>query len=238
MTDGPDITVAMGSGVLLFDLDGTLVHSLPDLLAALNLLRGELGRGPLSAEQVRRMVGDGAARLVERGFEIDGGVPGEPDFSTLVERFLDLYRARATEETRPFPEVEQTLRGLKRDGWRLAVCTNKPERESHQVLGELRLSAFFETVGGGDSFAERKPAAGHPMGILGRLRAGPSQAVMVGDSRNDVLAARNAGLPVVVVSYGYGRDRAEDLGADRVIDCFSELPAALAGLAGRSRTNG
>lgn len=233
MSDRDNSDCPTDPGVLLFDLDGTLVDSLPDLLGALNLLRADLARGPLSDEQVRLMVGDGAAKLVERGLEIDGAVPGEPGLTALVERFLELYRARATETTRPFPEVERTLQGLRRGGWRLAVCTNKPERESRQILDELGLSPMFETVGGGDSFAERKPAAGHLLGLLDRLAAAPDHAIMVGDSRNDVLAARGAGLPVVVLSHGYGPDRPEDLGADRVIDCFSQLPAALADLAAR-----
>ena len=230
MTDHDSTAGAAEPGTLLFDLDGTLVDSLPDLNGALNLMLTELGRAPLADHQVRLMVGDGAAKLVERALETGGGVPAEPGLADLVERFLALYRACATETTRPFPEVERTLEGLRREGWRLAVCTNKPERESRQILDELGLSPLFETVGGGDSFDVRKPAAGHLLGLLDRLAATPGRAIMVGDSRNDVLAARNAGLPVVLVSYGYGPDQAEALGADRIIDCFSQLPAALAGL--------
>jgi len=217
---------------LLFDLDGTLVDSAPDLAGALNRLRAEQGLAALAIAQVKGMVGDGVAKLVERGLPPSGeAAPGPGDRERLVRRFLEIYEARLTAETRPYPGVVETLEILAAAGWRLGVCTNKPEAASREILADLGLERFFATVGGGDSFAERKPAAGHLLATLARMGAAPGSAVMVGDSPNDVLSARNAGLPVVVVGYGYSRVPPAELGADALIERFAELPAALAALA-------
>jgi phosphoglycolate phosphatase len=218
-------------GTLLLDLDGTLVDSAPDLAGALNSLRAEHGLSALAIDEVKTMVGDGAAKLVERGLPAPGeAAPGNR--ALLVRRFLEIYETRLTAETRPYPGVVETLEVLAAAGWRLGVCTNKPEGPSRRILSDLGLERFFATVGGGDSFAERKPAAGHVLATLALMDAVPESAVMVGDSPNDVLSARNAGLPVVVVGYGYSRIPPAELGADALIERFAELPAALAALAG------
>jgi phosphoglycolate phosphatase len=218
-------------GSLLLDLDGTLVDSAPDLAGALNRLRAEQGLAALALAQVKDMVGDGVAKLVERGLPSSGAAaPGDRD--RLVRRFLEIYEARLTAETRPYPGVVETLETLAAGGWRLAVCTNKPEAASREILEGLDLGRFFAAVGGGDSFAERKPAAGHLLDTLARMAAAPASAVMVGDSHNDVLSARNAGLPVVLVGYGYSRVPPAELGADVLIERFDELPAALEALVG------
>jgi len=216
-----------GPGALLLDLDGTLVDSAPDLAGALNQLRAEFGLAPLALDAVKAMVGDGAAKLVERGLP-PGSAPAELD--RLVARYVALYHERQTAMTRPYPGVVETLRSLSGEGWRLAVCTNKPEAPSREILAAFGLDGLFAAVGGGDSFAERKPAAGHLLATLARMAAPPDAAVMVGDSPNDVLSARRAGLPVIVVGYGYSRVPPAELGADAVIERFAELPAALEAL--------
>ena len=199
---------------------------MPDLAGALNALRGELGLPPLGRENVASMVGDGVAKLVERGLST-AAAPGMVELEPMVVRFLALYDARLTAETVAYPGVLETLTDLRTDGWRCAVCTNKPEAASRRILAGLGLAPLFDTVAGGDSFAVRKPAAGHVLGTLAQMAAAPEAAVMVGDSRNDLLAARNAGLPAILVSYGYAREPAAALGADLVIERFAELPAAL-----------
>ncbi len=216
-----------GLGTLLLDLDGTLVDSAPDLAAALNQLRAEQGLAALALDEVKAMIGDGVAKLVERGHP-PAATPA--DFDRLVERYVALYHARQTALTRPFPGVVETLRALSDEGWRLALCTNKPEAASREILTSFGLDGLFAAVGGGDSFAVRKPAAGHLLATLAHISATPGPAVMVGDSANDVLAARGAGLPVIVVGYGYSRLPPAELGADALIERFDELPAALAGL--------
>lgn len=214
-------------GALLLDLDGTLVDSAPDLAGALNQLRAEQGLAALALDDVKAMVGDGVAKLVERGLP-PTAAPAE--FDRLVARYVALYHERQTALTRPFPGVVETLRALNAAGWRLAVCTNKPEAPSREILAAFGLDGLIAAVGGGDSFAERKPAAGHLLATLARMAAPPEAAVMVGDSPNDVLSARRAGLPVIVVGYGYSRVPPAELGADAVIERFAELPAALEGL--------
>lgn len=216
-----------GPGALLLDLDGTLVDSAPDLAGALNQLRAEQGLTALALDDIKAMVGDGVAKLVERGLP-PATQPAE--FDRLVDRYVALYHERQTALTRPFPGVVETLQALNAAGWRLAVCTNKPEAPSREILAAFGLDRLIAAVGGGDSFADRKPAAGHLLATLDRMAAPPEAAVMVGDSPNDVLSARRAGLPVIVVGYGYSRVPPAELGADAVIEHFAELPAALEAL--------
>jgi phosphoglycolate phosphatase len=217
-------------GALLLDFDGTLVDSAPDLAAALNRVLSEAGRSNLGLGDIKAMVGDGVAKLVERGLAATGPIPHEADLRAVVARFLELYGAAASLETRPYPGVVETLGSLKAAGWRLAVCTNKAARLTVQILADLNMAGLFEAVVGGDSLPVRKPDGGHLLGTLARLAEPAASAVMVGDSRNDLLSARDAGLPIVLVTYGY-EAAPRSLGADRVIDRFAELPAALADLA-------
>ncbi len=216
-----------GFKALLIDLDGTLVDSVPDLAAAVNRLLGEEGRRALSREQVRGMVGDGVAKLVERAFATTGGLDLAGALPALVERFVGLYQTALSVETRPFPGVPETLANLKHAGLRLAVCTNKPQAASVQVLRDLGLAANIDLIAGGDAFPVRKPDPGHLLGVLDDLGVAPSAAAMLGDSQVDVAAARNAGLPVVLVSYGYAKRPARELGADAVIDRFEEILTTL-----------
>ncbi len=218
------------SPVLLCDLDGTLVDSLPDLAAAIGeLLEGE-GRPGLAPEAIAAMVGDGVPKLIERAFAATGGAPQADELAALVSRYMPLYESRMTELTRPYPGAIEALRTLKRAGWRLAVCTNKPEAPSRAVIAALGFDGLFEAVAGGDSFPVRKPDPGHVLGLLRRMGADPAVAVMLGDGPNDVLAARRAGLPAIAIAHGYGRVPAHELGAEVVIESFSELPGALAAL--------
>ena len=213
--------------VLVCDLDGTLVDSLPDLARALNRLLAERGRPPVAPKKILSMVGDGVAKLVERGFLGTGaGLPAE-EFDVALTRFLHIYDTVLTKETRAYPEVRETLEGLRSAGWRLAVCTNKPEKQSRRILDDLELLPLFATVAGGDSFDAKKPDPRHLYDLLRRIAAEPRQTVMLGDAANDVLTAQRAGVPSVIVSFGYGGTAPASLGADRVIDRFSELPETL-----------
>lgn len=218
--------------LLICDLDGTLVDSAPDLAAAVGDLLAETGRPPLSEAAVRSMVGDGAANLVERALAASGGVPDAGALAGFVARYLAFYESRMTELTRPYPGAVATLRDLKTAGWRLAVCSNKSERSSRQILTALGFGGLFEAVAGGDSFPVKKPDPGHLHGVLAALGATPAAAVMLGDSLNDVLAARGAGVPIIAMASGYGPVPAHELGADALVDTFAELPAALARVAG------
>ncbi len=218
------------AAVLVCDLDGTLVDSLPDLAAAVGELLEAEGRPGLSHEAVAAMVGDGVPKLIERALAATGGVPAEAGLAAMVARYMPIYEARLTELTRPYPGAIETLKALKAAGWRLAVCTNKPEAPSRAILAGLGFDGLFEAVSGGDSLAVKKPDPGHVLGLLAGLGVAPGAAVMLGDSANDVQAAQAAGLPAIAIAHGYGGTPARELGADRVIESFAELPAALEAL--------
>ncbi len=210
---------------LLFDLDGTLVDSAPDIVAALNRLLVEYGRSPLEPESVKAMIGDGSRKLVERGFAASGGVPD--DLGTLTQRFIELYMADVARDSRPYPGVVDTLTRFEAAGHRMAVCTNKLQSPTDSLLEALDLARFFAATAGGDRFAVRKPDGGHLLQTLALIGAAPEAAVMIGDSANDVNAARDAGIPVICVSYGYTRVPAHALGADEVVNRFDEIPDAV-----------
>lgn len=217
---------------ILFDLDGTLVDTAPDLAAATDHALVRAGRPAIGLDSVRSMVGDGARALIEKGFRASGGMP-EPDvFEAAFNDFMIYYGRHIAQTSRPFPGVATCLAALAEQGYALAVCTNKPERLSRSLLDQLGLTGFFGAVVGGDSLPMRKPDPGHIHGTLEKLGAEFSWAAMVGDSANDVNAAKAAGLPCVVVSFGYTQIAPQDLGGDRLIDHFSELPDALVALGG------
>ena len=203
---------------LLFDLDGTLVHSVPDLAAALNRLMRARGLAPFTQPETALMVGDGVAKLVERAFQARGGMP-DPD---AVRQFSADYAAHAADETRPYPGVTEGLRALAADGWRLAVCTNKPEAAARSLLAALSLASHFAAIGGGDSFPVRKPDPVHLLMTLRLAGGDPARAVMAGDHANDVAAAHGADLPCIFAAWGYGPPTMAT-GADAIAQDFAEL---------------
>lgn len=205
---------------IIFDLDGTLVDSAPDLCGVVNDMLKQHGRVLLDMDDIRRMVGDGAAKLIERGFGATGGLPAPlPD---LTKEFIRLYETRIADETRPFPGVVATLERFKTAGLRMGVCTNKTTRLSTKLLDALDLSRFFTSVVGGDGPA-RKPDPRHIQAVMNELGANAANTVMVGDSSNDVAAARAAGIPVFVVPFGYTSVHPTALGADDVLRSFDDL---------------
>jgi phosphoglycolate phosphatase len=218
----------MKRAALLFDLDGTLVDSLPDLARALSALLAELGAPPLTPAEVAPMVGDGVGPLVARGLAARG-LPPDPDGARLA-RFLALYEAAPALLTRPYPGVPETLARLRRNGWLLGLVTNKPERATRLLLAELALAAFFETIVGGDTMPWRKPDKRPLLAALAAL--GAEDGIFVGDSDVDAAAAHAAGLPLVLLRHGYARRPVETLGAAALIDRFDELPAVLLRLHG------
>ena len=221
-------TADRNAPVLVCDLDGTLVDSLPDLAEALSNLLRAAGRRALSNAEVRVMVGDGVAVLVERGFAATGAVPPAADLAAQIAHFVEIYEKTMTARTRPYPGALEALGGLQRAGWRLAVCTNKPEHATRGILNALGFDGLIEGVAGGDTYPVKKPDPEHILRLLKDMGATAGRAVMLGDSANDVRAGQAAGLPVVAVSHGYGATPAGELGAERVIGHFDELADALA----------
>jgi phosphoglycolate phosphatase len=215
----------MSEVLLLFDLDGTLVDSVPDLANALNEVLREHGYAALSRTEVAPMVGDGVPALVARAFEARGG--GAAEAAQALPRYIKIYEANATNLTRPYPGVRDTLVLLRAHGYRTAVCTNKLQQATETVLSGLDLAGLFDAVAGGDRYPVRKPDKGHLLGLIAELGGSVERAVMIGDSENDAAAAHAAGVPAIMMRYGYARVDPATLGAKVVLDHFAELPATL-----------
>jgi phosphoglycolate phosphatase len=222
--------VVMRLDAVVFDLDGTLVDTAPDLHAHLNEMLAELGRPGFELDEVRPMIGDGARMLLRRGLDASGGMPAGVDLEALFSEFLRRYTARPLRFGTIFDGVVDALEALGAAGIKLGVCTNKPQAPTDRLLALLDLRRHFPAVIGGDVLAVRKPDPGHLQAVLDRLGATPPRAVMVGDSANDVRVAEASGVPCVLVSFGYTTTPALELGAACVIDHMSELAAALASL--------
>jgi phosphoglycolate phosphatase len=195
---------------LVFDLDGTLVDSAGDLRAALDHALIARGRPTLDTRDVQAMTGDGIAKLVERGFAATGGVPDAPALRAAVDDVLAAYAARPVAETVPYPGVVEALTGFRAAGLRMAICTNKVTGLSRLIIEALGLDVFFDIVIGGDSLPQRKPDPEPVLACLAAMEVGPEEAMFVGDSRNDLLAARAAGLPAALIPSGYGTPNADD----------------------------
>jgi phosphoglycolate phosphatase len=185
----------------------------------------ERGYAPLSDAEVAPMVGDGMPALVARAFEARGGSAGEA--ALALPRYIEIYEATATNLTRPYPGVSETLVSLRRTGYRTAVCTNKLQQASETVLHGLDLAALFDGVAGGDRYPVKKPDKGHLLRLIAELGGSAERAVMIGDSENDAAVAHAASVPLVMMRYGYARVDPATLGAAAVLDRFADLPGAL-----------
>lgn len=213
---------------VIFDLDGTLIDSVPDLAGALNtLLEAERDRPALPLDQVRVMIGNGVPKLIERGLRAHGEDHGQEVISELVPKFMEIYLARATLETRPYEGAESLLEDLSARDIRIGLCTNKPTDVSNRILKDLGLARYFGSVVGGTSGYAAKPDPEPMLACLKELGSTAEDAVFVGDSTADVKTARNAGLPVIVMSYGYTAIPATELGGDIVIDKLNQVTGAL-----------
>jgi len=185
---------------LLLDLDGTLVDTVPDLAAALNRLMRSRNLPDFSHQQVAAMVGDGIEVLVGRAFAKHGQ---QPDAAAVSQMAAD-YTRHVAVESKLYPDVLPVLSGLVQQGWHLAVCTNKPEHAAERLLQSVGLLPLLCAIGGGDSFPTRKPDPGHLLATLARAQGQTDAAAMLGDHRNDVVAARGAGIPSIFAAWGYG----------------------------------
>jgi phosphoglycolate phosphatase len=217
---------------LIFDLDGTLVDTAPDLLGATNAVLRSEGRQPVDPATLRHMVGFGARSLIQQAMAATGAGVEDARLPELVDRFLVHYRAHIADASVAFPGVEDTLDALRAAGAHLAVLTNKPQEMADLLLGALKLDRFFTVIYGAGRMSYVKPDARIFHDVVRELDCGTG--IMIGDSITDVATARAAGAPVILVSYGYTPEPAHTLGGDAVTGDFREIPALARGLAGQT----
>jgi phosphoglycolate phosphatase len=217
---------------IVFDLDGTLVDTAPDLINALNFILTREGMPPVPLQSARTMIGAGARKLLERGLELDGRNVSLAELSRLTDDFIAHYAEHIADSSQPFDGLEAALDDLQGRGYRLAVCTNKLEWLSKRLLDRLALSTRFAAICGADTFGVAKPDPAIFRQTVARAGGDVSSAIMVGDAGPDVGVARRAGVPVIGVSFGYTEVPIADLKPDRVIDHMNDLRAAIESLAG------
>jgi phosphoglycolate phosphatase len=222
---------------IVFDLDGTLVDTAPDLINALNFVLDREGLPPVPLASARNMIGAGARKLIERGLEVDGRSASIEDVTRLTSDFIDHYAAHIADVSRPFEGVETALEDLQSIGYRFAVCTNKLEWLSKLLLDQLGLSSRFSAICGADTFGVSKPDPAILKQTIARAGGHLSSAIMVGDAGPDIGVARRAGIPVIGVEFGYTEIPIADLKPDRVINHMRELPAAVRSLTVQRETN-
>ena len=210
---------------LIFDLDGTLVDTAPDLLAATNAVLKSQGRQTVDPATLRHMVGFGARALVEQAMAATGAPAEANALPGLIDIFVEHYRAHIADESVVFPGVEETLERFAAEDRRLAVLTNKPQEMADLLLGALKLDRFFPVVYGAGRMSYVKPDARIFHDVVRDLGGEPG--IMIGDSITDVATARAAKAPVILVSYGYTPEPAHKLGGDVVTDDFAEIPVIL-----------
>ena len=222
---------------IVFDLDGTLVDTAPDLISALNFVLDREGLPPVPLASARNMIGAGARKLIERGLELEGRVTSVEDVTRLTADFIDYYAAHIADASRPFEGLEGALDDLQALGFRFAVCTNKLEWLSKLLLDQLGLSSRFSAICGADTFGVSTPDPAILQQTIARAGGLVSSAVMVGDAGPDIGVARRAGVPVIGVEFGYTDVPIADLKPDLLIGHMRELPAAVQSLTRPRRSN-
>ncbi|HSZ97037.1 MAG TPA: HAD-IA family hydrolase [Bradyrhizobium sp.] len=216
--------------IVVFDLDGTLVDTAPDLTNALNFILAREGLAPVPLHAARNMIGAGARKLLERGLELEGRTVSLAELDRLTDDFINHYAEHIADASRPFDGLEAALDDLESSGYRFAVCTNKLEWLSKRLLDRLNLSPRFAAICGADTFGVSKPDPAILRQTVARAGGELSSAIMVGDAGPDVGVARRAGIPVICVSFGYTEVPVADLKPDRVIDHMRELRGAIESL--------
>src|SRR6202045_508508 len=215
---------------VVFDLDGTLVDTAPDLINALNFVLGREGLPPVPLHAARNMIGAGARRLIERGLELEGRSASVEDITRLTGDFIDHYAAHIADFSRPFEGLDAALAELQALGFRFAVCTNRLEWLSKRLLDKIGLSSRFLAICGADTFGVSKPDPAILQQTVARAGGQLSSAIMVGDAGPDIGVARRAGVPVIGVEFGYTEVPIADLKPDRLIGHMADLPAAVKSL--------
>jgi phosphoglycolate phosphatase len=219
------------SSLIVFDLDGTLVDTAPDLITALNHVLVREGLSPVPLASARNLIGAGARKMLERGLEAEGRNVTADELNRMTADLIEFYAAHIADASRPFEGLEAALDDLTSQGHRLAVCTNKLEWLSRRLLDELGLSRRFAAICGADTFGVAKPDPAILRQTVARCGGAVTSSIMVGDSGNDIGVARRAGMPVIGVSFGYTDIPIAELKPDRLIHHMRDLPGAVGELA-------
>ncbi|HTM75119.1 MAG TPA: HAD family hydrolase [Pseudolabrys sp.] len=220
----------MSSPTIVFDLDGTLVDTAPDLVDTLNVIFAREGFGPLTYEHARNFVGGGARVMIARGFNAQGHVLSPKRLEQLFKEFIAHYSEHLTDRSLPFPGLADALDRMAARGCRFAVCTNKLEALSVRLLGNLGLADRFVAICGQDTFGMQKPDPEILRRTISAANGRLETTVMIGDSVTDIRTARAAGVPVIAVNFGYSERPIAEFGPDRIIGHFSELPRSVAAI--------
>lgn len=215
------------SPLIVFDLDGTLIDTAPDLVAALNFVLQREGLPLVPVASARNMIGAGARKLIERGLELEGRTMSVQDVDRLTADFITYYKAHIADASRPFDGLHAALDELKGNGFRFAVCTNKLESLSRLLLDKLNMTSRFEAICGADTFGVSKPDPTILRQTIARAGGEVSSSIMVGDSGPDIGVARRTGIPVIGVEFGYTEIPITELKPDALIAHMRELPAAI-----------
>jgi phosphoglycolate phosphatase len=215
---------------IIFDLDGTLIDTAPDLIATLNVILTREGFAPVALDEARNAIGAGAKPLLQRGLAKHGNAVSPARLDALYGEYLEYYAAHIADHSRPFPGLGAALDALEKDGFIFAVCTNKLEWLSVRLLDQLNLSQRFAAICGQDTFKIAKPNPEVLLRTIAKAGGDVSRTIMVGDSNTDILTARAAGIPVIAVDFGYTETPVTELSPDIVISSFDALPAAVKAL--------
>jgi len=220
----------MPTQTIVFDLDGTLIDTAPDLVDTLNVVFAQEGLPPVPYETARNLIGGGARAMIARGIEAEGLVVAPAKLEQMFADFIEHYSAHIALRSRPFPGVIDALDALAGRGCRFAVCTNKLERLSVLLLEELKIADRFEAICGQDTFGIQKPDPEVLRRTIAAAGGSPHRAIMIGDSATDIRTARAAGIPVIAVDFGYSERPVSEFAPDHIISHFEQLPASVAAI--------
>jgi len=217
----------MTSPLVIFDLDGTLIDTAPDLMASLNHVMDLNGLEHVEFKDMTWLVGQGAKVMIERAWAHHGRPSSPEQLESAFDAFLVHYAAGMPGRSLPYPGLMAAMDRLEAAGIKLAVCTNKTEALALRLLDSLELTPRFAAITGGDTFKVRKPHGDHILGTIEKAGGSAAHAVMIGDSINDILAAQNAKVPAIAVPFGYSDKPVAEFNPDIIIAHFDELDAAL-----------
>jgi phosphoglycolate phosphatase len=220
----------MPDRIIVFDLDGTLIDTAPDLIDTLNVVFAREGLPPVPYETARNLIGGGARGMISRGIAAEGRDVAPAKLEQMFADFIAHYTEHIVDRSRPFPGLHEALDELTARGDRFAVCTNKLERLSVLLLEKLNMADRFDVICGQDTFGIQKPDPEVLRRTIAAAGGALQDAVMVGDSVTDIRTARAAGIPVIAVDFGYSERPVAEYGPDRLINHFAQLPATIAAI--------